>query len=100
MCKNLRKVDIGEQSKLRTIGDYAFCHCGSLTKINLPGRLEKVGVGCFSYCGLEEITLPASVREVGAKAFYYCEKLKAVQLNEDLKKYEGKETVYEGESEG
>lgn len=52
----------------------AFRKCENLKRVSFQARsrLEKIGVECFEYSGLEEITLPASVREVGAEAFECC----------------------------
>ena len=68
--------------------------------MHFPKKLGKIGVGCFSYSGLEEVILPESVRKVGAGAFYRCEYLRSVQLNEGLQKLGAKEVVNGRECEG
>lgn len=72
-CKDLKEIVIEENSRLKTIEYNAFCGCHSLKSIDLPSKLETIGVYCFSYSGLESIVLPASVKNVGRCAFEGCE---------------------------
>ena len=99
-CEYLRHVGIEENGWLRTIGDYAFCRCRNLAKVHFPKKLEKIGVGCFSYSGLEEAVLPESAKAVGAEAFFKCKQLTTAQLNEGLQKLGTKEVVNGRECEG
>ena len=46
-----------------------FGHCPSLRVIQLPDKLEKVGINCFNGSGIEDIVFPASTKEIGAWAF-------------------------------
>ena len=99
-CEYLKHVGIEENGWLRTIGDYAFCRCRNLARVHLPKKLEKIGVGCFSYSGLEEAILPESAREVGAEAFFKCKHLKTAQLNDGLQTLGTREVVNGRECEG
>lgn len=85
-CRSLREVIFEEGSALRTIGWDAFGECGSLAKINLPARLERIGENCFARSGLELLSLPASVRKISSGAFSFCGQLRSARLNEGLEK--------------
>lgn len=85
-CKRLREVVFEEESALTRIGGNAFDGCSSLTKIDLPEGLARIGDRCFSEGGLEEVVLPASVRMVEASAFESCSRLRSVRLNEGLER--------------
>ena len=61
---------------IRSIGDYAFSYCNSLTSITLPDSLTSIGDSAFSSCkSLTSITLPDGLTSIGAYAFYYCPSL-------------------------
>ncbi len=73
MCNNLRKVDIPNDSRLRTIGAYAFS-CGA-RGVSGPmkdqlGIESKLGQPLGSEGGLEDMNLPATLESIGAYAFY------------------------------
>ncbi len=56
------------------IGDYAFEDCNSLTTLDLPVRLEKIGRHAFNGCRgfTGELNLPATLKSIGSHAFYGC----------------------------
>lgn len=91
-CEMLREVVFEKGSELRALGrqslnDYAdfeqidlpdgfkriecgvFANCSSLRTIQLPDKLERIGISCFSGSGIEDIVFPASMREIGSWAF-------------------------------
>ena len=74
-CKNLRKVTFGEESKLRTVGAFAFSRCVRLIDVVFPEGLERVGSSAFKESGLEKITLPRTIKEVGRDVFSECSNL-------------------------
>ncbi len=49
-CISLTEVSFKPNSKLKTIGAYAFSGCESLKKITLPSSLLKIGKTAFLYC--------------------------------------------------
>ena len=51
-------------STLRRIEYSAFEDCKNLKSIQLPEKLEYIGIQCFRNSGLEEIELPGSLRVV------------------------------------
>ncbi len=50
LCINLSSIIIEPNSKLTTIGNYAFAVCTSLTKITIPATVTLIGVGPFREC--------------------------------------------------
>lgn len=45
----------------------------SLTNIDIPDTIEKIGDGAFAYCtGLTYINIPESLKVIGINAFYNC----------------------------
>lgn len=65
------------------IGENAFAHCTKLTKLTLPGSLERIGAFAFSYCsGIPELTIPNSVTWIQAYAFNKCTGLKNVDFED------------------
>ena len=70
---------------IRSIGDYAFYSCKSLTAITLPEGLTSIGDSAFIGCrSLAAITLPESVTSIGELAFSSCSSLTAITLPESL----------------
>lgn len=66
---------------LESIGDQAFCGCGSLKVIRFPAGLKTIGDSAFWDCDtLEEITLPNTLESIGAEAFGDCDALRVVRL--------------------
>lgn len=60
-------------SQLRSIGDWAFFNCSSLTTSNLPFGIESIGTRAFQRCSVLSLNeLPASLKNVGENAFYGC----------------------------
>lgn len=80
----MKEVVFEAGSALKTIMQYAFGGCSNLRHIRLPDSLERLGIGCFSGSGLEELVLPAGVKTVGPNAFYGCKQLRSATLNEGL----------------
>lgn len=64
-----------------SIGAYAFCENGKLTKVWIPDSVTVIGNNAFEKCKkLEDITLPARLTEIGDQAFRLCKKLKRVEI--------------------
>ena len=60
-------------STLKKIEYSAFQCCDNLRSIDLPDKLETIGMHCFSWSSLEKIVLPPNVKKVGLDAFRGCE---------------------------
>ena len=75
----------------RTVSDFMFSFCFSLTDVHLPEGVEVIGDQAFSHCeALQEITLPDSVTTLGYWAFAVCPNLRHVTMGSQI------ETVGEG----
>ena len=62
--------------RVRTIENYAFFACHSLTSIVLPPRVRSIGTMAFSYCtGLTSINIPRRVTQIDRLAFDNCTSL-------------------------
>ena len=73
---SLKKVTI---TKATSIGDYAFCGCGSLTSITIGDSVTSIGSSAFRGCSsLISITIPNSVPSIGDSAFSSCSSLSKV----------------------
>lgn len=72
-CSELESVNFGAESRLNSIGIYAFFGCRKLPTITLPSTLTSIGLSAFDSCDvLESITIPASVTSIGEYVFSWC----------------------------
>ena len=103
-CRQLERVEIPPDSKLRIIGKYAF-YDTSIESISIPSHVTQIGACAFSYCKklktveippnselkiidkevfycstIENFSIPIHVTQIGAKAFSFCNKLKTVEF--------------------
>ena len=54
---------------IKSIGEYAFSQCASLTSIELPNGVTSIGESAFNYCtSLSHIVIPNSVENIGVSA--------------------------------
>lgn len=81
-CTALRGIDLGNQSKLHSIGHEAFINT-SLANANLSGlqHLKKVGDWAFANTPITQIKLPASVETLGDGSFYQDSMVKDLALS-------------------
>lgn len=99
-------TSISLPSTLRSIGGSAFYGCKGIRQIQLPENLETISSYAFSGTRIKGLTIPASVKSIGSYAFSdnayletvsiqcnatmgesifsNCDKLKSVQLNENM----------------
>ena len=74
-----------ENSRIQTIGSYAFSSCYGLTGITLSTTVTSIGRYAFYYCdNLASINIPAGVTEIGEAAFYSCTGLTGITIPEGV----------------
>ena len=58
--------------------------------IRCPGdtneSIRKIGQASFYFCSIGNINISSTLTEIGDEAFCYCEKLRAVSINEGLRR--------------
>lgn len=81
-CINLKEIVI---NNVRTIGEYCFYGCKSLSSVIMGDRLEIIGGYAFYNCSsLEIFKFPKGIRIINEWSFYDCVNLKSIILNEGL----------------
>ncbi|HBC93668.1 MAG TPA: hypothetical protein DCZ10_12445, partial [Pelotomaculum sp.] len=63
---------------------YLFYACQSLTEIDLPAHITRLGSYSFYYTGLSTLVLPAGITAIGNDAFSNCVSLQTATLPETL----------------
>ena len=82
---SLESLTFAEDSKLETIGSYAFSGNYLLKKLVLPDNLREIGSGAFNWCiAIEEIVLPAALKTLHDNTFYGLNNLKRFVMQEGL----------------
>lgn len=78
-CSSLTSVNI--PSSVTRIGDGAFSGCSSLTSINIPSSVTEIGDWAFKGCtSLTNIDIPSSVTKIGKDTFFNCKGLKSIYV--------------------
>ena len=84
---SISQIVFAENSKLETIGDYAFYHQKLITSINLEvcKKLTTIGAGVFAGCSaLTSITIPENVTSIGTYVFAGCSALTSITIPENV----------------
>ncbi len=69
----------------KSMADYAFSGCDSLTSITIPDSVKSIGNRVFSNCSnLKSITIPNGVRSIGNGAFQNCTSIKLVTIPDSV----------------
>jgi len=71
-------------STLESIESYSFHECDSLSSIDIPTSVERIGFGAFSNSGITKINIPRSVKVFSECMFHTCKKLEEVVFEGDL----------------
>ncbi len=78
-CASLTSIEI--PSSVTKIGEYAFYGCTGLTSMEIPKSVTSIGSGAFCNCtGLTSIEIPKDVTSIGDEAFIGCNKLESITL--------------------
>src|SRR5574344_737616 len=74
--------------KVRSIGDWTFMFCRSLTNITIHNSVKSTGDWAFYSCSsLTNITIPNSVTSIGDWAFENCSSLININVSSDNRNY-------------
>ena len=65
---SLQTVTIAPDSKLTSVGNYAFCGDTAVTEITLPDTVEYIGDYAFAYTSLNALTLSSNLTYLGQYA--------------------------------
>ena len=92
-CSDITKVYLLDG--IITIEERAFADCTSLTSINIPETVTRLGDNAFSGCeSLETVVLNEGLREIGAGAFANCSSLKEIIIPASVTKID--ESAFDG----
>ncbi len=78
-CSSLSSIVI--PNSVTTIGDYAFEWCTNLSEITLSDGLVTIGEGAFNCCSLTKVDIPKTVKKIGDYAF--CCDILSVVITQD-----------------
>ena len=86
MNANLKTINLGEMSNLKTIGNRAFRRCYGLETLELPSSLTYIGPAAFSSCEnlTSSLVIPAGVTMIEEHLFEGCYKLSGVTFAGDV----------------
>ena len=70
---------------IKTIGNFAFHNCSSLTSITIPNSVTTIGGYAFAGCSsLTSVVIPDSITSIGDYAFYACKNLTSVVIGDSV----------------
>ena len=70
----------------RTIANWAFAYCESISKISIPNSVNSIGRVAFMWCkGLKSIAIPANVERIELGTFNSCDNLEQVIIPKSVK---------------
>jgi len=82
---NLAAVNFGENSVLRTIGDYSFHKASLLESFKMPSTVKTIGELAFYSCSnLKYINLPDGITTIGERAFAYIPDMLSLDENGNI----------------
>lgn len=92
----LKSVTFENDSQLEEIGDSAFADCESLTSIEIPKNVKKIGQRVFENSGITDIIFLGSIIKELPGAFYNAQKLKNITLPNSLEVLNGSYGTFSG----
>ena len=69
--------------KATSICNGAFCNMPSLSSIEIPDSITRIGSDVFSGSGIKELTIPASVEKINENAFRGADQLEKITFLSD-----------------
>lgn len=67
----VHSISFSLNSKVKSIGDYAFYGVNGISHIYLPDTIEEIGDYAFYNLGVDEVDLPSSLKSIGDYAFMF-----------------------------
>lgn len=83
-CQSLQYIRFATADihAIRTLPDFAFENCTSLTSVTIPGHVERIPIGSFKGCvSLQSVTLYDECNVIGESAFEGCSNLTEINLS-------------------
>mgnify|MGYP006064049709 CR=1 FL=1 len=81
-CDFIENISVVTAAKMNP---FAFYHCASLVKAQLPDDLQSIGEQAFAECeSLETINIPSKVKSIGSGVFYGCRNLRNVTMPDSV----------------
>ena len=72
-------TDVVIPDGVKSIGNFAFYCCSSLTSVKIPDSVTNIGSYAFGICkNLTSVTIPSSITRFGEEPFRWCYKLEDV----------------------
>ena len=67
----VHSISFSKNSKVTSIGDYAFYGVNGISSIHLPDSIKSIGDYAFYNLGVDEVKLPTSLESIGDYAFMF-----------------------------
>ncbi len=84
-CFSLTRVEFGEHSQLKSLGNGCFAGCKLLGSVAFPVGVTEIPSGCFNGCeSLDAIVIGEGITSIGDGAFYRCTRLKYIVIPKSI----------------
>lgn len=85
-CGNLTKFDIPKSCKV--IGEFAFCDCVVLEEVNIPQTVESIRKGAFSHTDIKKFNWPSNCSVIPHICFNNCRLMQEININGEISRIE------------